>query len=100
MMEKRLPAPPSGSTNDPWEMAFRQFHHAADHLSLKRGIRDFLSHPHHELTVNFPVKMDDGSVRAFIGYRVVHNSVMGPTKGGIATASRWTSTRSGRWRCG
>ncbi len=83
MMAKPLPARPVGPTNDPWEMALRQFHHAADHLSLKRGIRDFLSHPHHELTVHFPVKMDDGAVRAFIGYRVVHNSVMGPTKGGI-----------------
>jgi glutamate dehydrogenase (NAD(P)+) len=83
MMAQPLLSPSTGPTNDPWEMALRQFHHAADHLSLKRGIRDFLTHPHHELTVNFPVRMDDGSVRSFIGYRVVHNSVMGPTKGGI-----------------
>jgi glutamate dehydrogenase (NAD(P)+) len=83
MMAQPLLSPSTGPTNDPWEMALRQFHNAADHLSLKRGIRDFLTHPHHELTVNFPVRMDDGSVRSFIGYRVVHNSVMGPTKGGI-----------------
>ena len=42
---------------DAWEMALRQFNRAADHLPLKRGIRDFLAYPHRELTVNFPVKM-------------------------------------------
>ena len=64
-------------------MALRQFHTAADHLSLKRGIRDYLAYPHRELVVNFPVEMDDCSVRLFTGYRVHHNSVLGPTKGGI-----------------
>jgi glutamate dehydrogenase (NAD(P)+) len=64
-------------------MAVRQFHHAADHLLIKRGIREYLVHPHRELTVTFPVRMDDGGERVFTGYRVVHSSVMGPTKGGI-----------------
>jgi len=68
---------------DPWEMALRQFNRAADHLPLKRGIREFLVYPHRELTVNFPVHMDDGSVRVFTGYRVHHSTVLGPTKGGI-----------------
>jgi glutamate dehydrogenase (NAD(P)+) len=68
---------------DPWEMALCQFHAAADHLSLKRGIRDYLATPHRELVVHFPVEMDDGSVRLFTGYRVHHSSVLGPTKGGI-----------------
>jgi glutamate dehydrogenase (NAD(P)+) len=68
---------------DPWEMALRQFNIAADHLPLKRGIREFLAYPKRELTVNFPVKMDDGSVRVFTGYRVHHSTVLGPTKGGI-----------------
>ncbi len=64
-------------------MALRQFHHAADHLPLKRGIREYLAHPHRELTVSFPMTADDGSVRVFTGYRVIHCSVMGPTKGGV-----------------
>ena len=68
---------------DPWEMALRQFHAAADLLSLKRGIREYLAYPHRELIVNFPVEMDDGTVRVFTGYRVHHNTVLGPTKGGI-----------------
>ncbi|MDR7436930.1 MAG: Glu/Leu/Phe/Val dehydrogenase [Armatimonadota bacterium] len=68
---------------DAWQMALRQFSEAADHLPLKRGIREFLAYPKRELTVNFPVKMDDGSVRVFAGYRVHHSTVLGPTKGGI-----------------
>jgi glutamate dehydrogenase (NAD(P)+) len=69
--------------HDPWEMALHQFHAAADYLSLKRGIRDYLATPHRELVVYFPVEMDDGAVRLFTGYRVHHSSVLGPTKGGI-----------------
>jgi glutamate dehydrogenase (NAD(P)+) len=68
---------------DPWAMALRQFNRAADFLPVKRGVREFLVYPKRELTVNFPVKMDDGSVRVFTGYRVHHSTVLGPTKGGI-----------------
>ena len=72
--------------DDPWEMALRQFHLASERLALKRGVREYLAHPQRELTVNFPVVMDDGSVRVFTGYRVHHSTVMGPTKGGIRFA--------------
>ncbi|MDR7522554.1 MAG: Glu/Leu/Phe/Val dehydrogenase [Armatimonadota bacterium] len=68
---------------DPWDSALRQFDRAADHLPLKRGIREFLAYPKRELTVHFPVKMDDGSVKVFTGHRVHHSTVLGPTKGGI-----------------
>ncbi len=68
---------------DPWESALQQFDRAADHLPLKRGIREFLAYPKRELTVHFPVKMDDGSVKVFTGHRVHHSTVLGPTKGGI-----------------
>ncbi len=64
-------------------MALRQFHGAADRLRLKRGLREFLCQPHREFTVNLPVEMDDGSVRMFTGYRILHSTVLGPTKGGI-----------------
>ncbi len=72
-----------GTLSDPWEMALEQFHRAARYVPLKRGIREFLAYPKRELTVNFPVKMDDGSVRIFTGYRVHHSTVLGPTKGGL-----------------
>jgi len=71
------------SQQDPWEMALEQFQRASRYVPLKRGIREFLMYPRRELTVNFPVKMDDGSVRVFTGYRVHHSTVLGPTKGGI-----------------
>jgi len=73
----------AGPAQDPWEMALEQFHRAARYVPLKRGIREFLAYPKRELVVNFPVKMDDGSVRIFTGYRVHHSTVLGPTKGGI-----------------
>jgi len=69
--------------SDPWKVALQQFATAADLLSLKRGVREFLGHPKRELTVNFPVQLEDGSVRVFTGYRVHHSTVLGPTKGGI-----------------
>jgi glutamate dehydrogenase (NAD(P)+) len=69
--------------DDLFEVAVRQFHIAADVIGLEDGIRAVLSHCQRELTVNFPVEMDDGSVRVFTGYRVQHNSGPGPTKGGI-----------------
>ncbi len=67
----------------PYQMALRQFDEAVKHLKLKRGIVEYLRYPKRELTVNFPVKMDDGSVKIFTGYRVHHNIVLGPAKGGI-----------------
>ena len=69
--------------HDPWQAALTQFEHAADLLSLKRGVREFLRHPKRELTVHFPVQLEDGSVEVFTGYRVHHSTVLGPTKGGI-----------------
>jgi len=68
---------------DPWQVALKQFQTAADLLGLKRGVRELLGHPKRELAVNFPVKLDDGSVRVFTGYRIHHSTVLGPTKGGI-----------------
>src|SRR5262245_24722177 len=65
------------------ETALRQFDQAVRHLNLKRGIADYLRMPKRELIVNFPVEMDDNSVRVFTGYRVHHSTALGPTKGGI-----------------
>ncbi|HYI24354.1 MAG TPA: Glu/Leu/Phe/Val dehydrogenase [Thermomicrobiales bacterium] len=69
--------------DDLFATAVQQFNIAADVLGLEDGIRRILSHCQKELTVNFPVEMDDGSVQVFTGHRVQHNSLPGPTKGGI-----------------
>lgn len=63
--------------------AQRQFDIAADILNLDQGYRKLLRVPHREFTVNFPVKMDDGRVEMFTGYRIQHNLTRGPAKGGI-----------------
>ena len=70
-------------TEDPWLNAQRQFDAAADLLELDQGVRRMLRVPQRQLTVDFPVKMDDGSVQVFEGYRVQHNLNRGPAKGGI-----------------
>ncbi|HEX7491146.1 MAG TPA: Glu/Leu/Phe/Val dehydrogenase [Candidatus Limnocylindrales bacterium] len=66
-----------------WDVAQQQFDLAAEHLNLSPGLRKVLREPKRELTVHFPVKMDDGSVEVFTGYRVQHNLSRGPAKGGI-----------------
>ncbi|HEU4672098.1 MAG TPA: Glu/Leu/Phe/Val dehydrogenase [Candidatus Limnocylindrales bacterium] len=68
---------------NPWQVAQRQFDLAADRLNLDDGLRQVLREPRRELTVHFPVKMDDGSVQVFTGYRVQHNLGRGPAKGGL-----------------
>jgi glutamate dehydrogenase (NAD(P)+) len=66
-----------------WAIAQSQFDHAAEQLDLDPGLRKVLRVPKRELTVNFPVTMDDGRVEVFTGYRVQHNLSRGPAKGGI-----------------
>jgi glutamate dehydrogenase (NAD(P)+) len=71
---------PRRSLND---IAIEQFHLAADILNLDSGWRAILTHCKRELAVNFPVKMDDGSINVYTGYRVQHNIARGPAKGGL-----------------
>ncbi len=66
-----------------WQVAQHQFDLAAEMLDLDPGLRSVLREPRRELTVHFPVHMDDGSVEVFTGYRVQHNLTRGPAKGGI-----------------
>jgi glutamate dehydrogenase (NAD(P)+) len=68
---------------NPFAQAVAQFDAAAERLKLPQALRGILRAPKRELTVNFPVRMDDGSVEMFTGYRVQHNMNRGPAKGGI-----------------
>jgi glutamate dehydrogenase (NAD(P)+) len=63
--------------------AQRQFDIAADILNLAPGLRRILRTPQRELTVNFPVRMDNGEIEVFTGFRAQHNITRGPAKGGI-----------------
>jgi len=64
-------------------MAQAQFDRVAEMLGLDPGVREFLRWPQREYHFTIPVRMDDGSVRVFRGYRVQHSDVRGPCKGGI-----------------
>lgn len=75
--------PSAAEGEDLFQVAVEQFHIAADLVGLDDPMRRILSHCQTELTVNFPVEMDDGSVEVFTGHRVQHNSGPGPTKGGL-----------------
>jgi glutamate dehydrogenase (NAD(P)+) len=71
---------------DLFEMACRQFRHTAEVLELDHETHTRLLEPRRSLTVNFPVRMDDGEVVNLTGYRVQHTLTMGPTKGGLRFA--------------
>jgi len=68
---------------NPYEVAVAQFDEAADRLGLSQAMRAILRKPKRELIVNFPVRMDNGDVEMYTGYRVQHNINRGPAKGGI-----------------
>jgi len=69
--------------DNPFRIAQQQFDKAAEILDLPQDIREVLRVPQRELSVNFPVKLDNGATKVFTGYRVQHNLGRGPVKGGI-----------------
>lgn len=68
---------------NPYATAQMQFDRVADIIGLDRPIRDLLRQPSREFHLTIPVKMDDGTVKIFNGYRIVHNDARGPAKGGL-----------------
>lgn len=79
-----LPLPaPAPEVESAYQTALRQFDQVAEQLHLDPNMRAVLRVPRRELTVNFPVRMDDGSVQMFTGHRVQHSTARGPAKGGL-----------------
>lgn len=70
-------------TFNPWNMAIEQLTTVAEKMKLDKNILEVLKHPRRQLVVSIPVKMDDGTVKVFEGYRVQHSQHRGPSKGGI-----------------
>ena len=68
---------------NPWEMVLAQIDKAVRHLRCEPELIEKLKYPERSLIVSVPVKMDDGRIRVFKGYRVQHSTVRGPGKGGI-----------------
>jgi glutamate dehydrogenase/leucine dehydrogenase len=68
---------------NPFDIAKQQFATAAEIIGLDESMRAVLINPKRQLLVSIPVKMDDGTIRVFEGFRVQHNVARGPAKGGI-----------------
>ena len=66
-----------------YENVMKQYYHAADVMGLDAGVRKILSATNNEIIVHFPVKLDNGEIEVFTGYRVQHNNALGPYKGGL-----------------
>ena len=88
-----------------FQMACEQFRVIADYLNIDQNDREWATYPKRAVAVTLPVHMDDGSTRAFQGYRVQHHIALGPTKGGTrlllhlsmgetAALAMWMS-----WKC-
>ncbi|MGB8168053.1 MAG: Glu/Leu/Phe/Val dehydrogenase [Chthoniobacteraceae bacterium] len=88
-----------------YAMATEQFNVIADYLQLEQEQRERMRHPKRAMAVTLPVRMDDGRVQTFQGYRVQHHLALGPTKGGtrfhpsvtlgeVAALAMWMS-----WKC-
>ncbi|HEY8936038.1 MAG TPA: Glu/Leu/Phe/Val dehydrogenase [Cyclobacteriaceae bacterium] len=76
------PAPLKDKEN-PFEAMMTRFHEAAQLLGLEDEIYNVLKTPTRQVIVALPVTMDDGSIKVFEGYRVIHSTILGPSKGGI-----------------
>ncbi len=72
---------------NPFELAQAQFDQAAEQMGLDPAVRAILRQPLREFRFQIPVRMDDGTMRVFCGFRVQHNDARGPAKGGIRFAA-------------
>lgn len=75
---------------NPFALAQAQFDQAAEQLNLEPAVRAMLRWPLREFRFQIPVRMDDGSIQVFFGFRVQHNDARGPAKGGIRFAANET----------
>lgn len=77
------PAPGLKDRENPFEAMMSRFQSASQILGLEDEIYNVLKNPARQVIVSLPVTMDDGAIRVFEGYRVIHSTILGPSKGGI-----------------
>jgi glutamate dehydrogenase (NAD(P)+) len=68
---------------DVYDTAIEQYNRAVEYLDMEDDLAEYMRYPRREFSVNFPVRRDDGSMEMYTGYRVHHNTVLGPSKGGL-----------------
>ena len=77
---------PKLDEESPFESMMERFRFAADLLELDEGMFQYLASPVKQVIVSIPIVMDSGEIQVFEGYRVIHDNVLGPSKGGIRYA--------------
>jgi glutamate dehydrogenase (NAD(P)+) len=82
-MVETVPPPSAVNKPNPYQVAQQQFEKAADFCNLPSTVRQILMQPKNELITHFPVRMDNGEIRLFKGYRIQHSNILGPYKGGM-----------------
>lgn len=75
---------------NPFKLAQAQFDHVAEQMDLDQAVRSILRWPLREFRFQLPIRMDDGSINVYFGFRVQHNDARGPAKGGIRFAANET----------
>jgi glutamate dehydrogenase/leucine dehydrogenase len=80
------PAPYHKDVDNPFESMMETFDKAAEMLKLDKGVYEYLKTPVKQVIVSIPIQMDSGEVKVFEGYRVIHDNILGPSKGGIRYA--------------
>lgn len=74
---------PIKDENNPFEAMMSRFHIASQILGIDDEVYNVLKSPARQVIVSLPITMDDGSIRVFEGFRVIHSNILGPSKGGI-----------------
>jgi len=82
-INKEMTATKEAKKKSMYDNVMEQFNKTADAIDLNSDIRKILSITNNEIIIHFPVKMDNGKVEVFTGYRVQHNNALGPYKGGL-----------------
>ncbi len=67
----------------PYQTALAQYDRASKYVNIREDLIEYMRYPRREFSVNFPVRRDDGTIEMFTGYRVHHNTALGPSKGGL-----------------
>ena len=85
LLNYKEPAPITDKEN-PFESMMERFDIAAELLGLEKGVYEYLKTPVKQVIVSIPIQMDNGEIEVFNGYRVIHNDILGPSKGGLRFA--------------
>ncbi len=80
------PAPYHKDVDNPFESMMQTFDKAADMIKLDKGVYEYLKKPVKQVIVSIPIQMDNGEIKVFEGYRVIHDNILGPSKGGLRYA--------------